>query len=129
MNIEELREYCLLKPGVTEEFPFDNDTLVFKVMGKIFMLTALPDWEGGNATMNVKCDPQEALRLREKYPDQVFPGYHMNKKHWNTIHINQGLTDQKILYFIDNSYDLVVSKLNPPNPVPLTPKGGTVIGF
>jgi len=111
MNIEELREYCLLKPGVTEEFLFDNDTLVFKVMGKIFMLTSLTGWEAGDASMNVKCDPQEAIRLREKHPDQVFPGYHMNKKHWNTVHINAGLNDKKIFHFIDESYSLVVGKL------------------
>lgn len=120
MNIEELREYCLLKPGVTEEFPFDNDTLVFKVMGKIFMLTSLTGWEAGDASMNVKCDPLEAIRLREKHPDHIFPGYHMNKKHWNTVHINQGLADKKILSFVNHSYDLVASKLpksrNPPSP-------------
>lgn len=85
------------------------------------MLTALSDLEAGNATMNVKCDPQQAIRLREKHPEQIFPGYHMNKKHWNTVHINQGLADKKILDFIDHSYELVVSKLpksRPPNPSP-----------
>lgn len=80
------------------------------------MLTALSDLEAGNATMNVKCDPQQAIRLRERHPDQIFSGYHMNKKHWNTVHINHGLADQKILDFIDHSYELVLSKLNPPNP-------------
>jgi predicted DNA-binding protein (MmcQ/YjbR family) len=111
MNIEELRTYCISKPGVTEELPFDNETLVFKVMGKIFVLTSLNGWEAATPSMNVKCDPQEAVRLREKYPDQVFPGYHMNKKHWNTVYINQGLADQKIFDFIDHSYEMVVSKL------------------
>ncbi len=111
MNIEELRTYCLSKPGVTEEFPFDNDTLAFKVMGKIFLLTSLDTWEAGNARMNVKCDPQEAIRLREKYPDSIFPGYHMSKKHWNTVYINTGLPYNKILHFIDHSYALVLSKL------------------
>ncbi|HEA29638.1 MAG TPA: MmcQ/YjbR family DNA-binding protein [Leeuwenhoekiella sp.] len=110
MNIEELRTFCLLKPGVTEELPFDNDTLVFKVMGKIFVLTSLAHWETGEPSINVKCDPKEALKLREKYP-QVIPGYHMSKKHWNTVHINTGFPDQKILHFINHSYDLVVSKL------------------
>jgi len=111
MNIEELRTYCIAKHGVTEEFPFDNNTLVFKVAGKIFVLSSLLDWEVGEAKMNVKCDPKVALELREKFPDQVFPGYHMNKKHWNTVHINAGLPDAKIYHFINHSYDLVVSKL------------------
>ena len=111
MNIEELRTYCLSKPGVTEELPFDNDTLAFKVLGKIFLLTSLDTWEAGNARMNVKCDPQEAIRLREKYPDSIFPGYHMSKKHWNTVYINTGLPDNKILHFIKLSYALVVNKL------------------
>ena len=111
MNIEQLRNYCMEKPGTIEEMPFDNETLVFKVMGKIFALTSLAAWEGGEPKINVKCDPKEAIRLREKYPDQVFPGYHMSKKHWNTIQINTGLPDEKIFRFINHSYDLVVSKL------------------
>lgn len=110
MNIEQLREYCISKANVTEEFPFDTETLVFKVRGKIFVLVSLTSWEKGEQKINVKCDPEEALRLREKYPDLIFPGYHMNKKHWNTVDINTGLPDEKIFYFINHSYDLVVSK-------------------
>nr|AOE13917.1 hypothetical protein [uncultured bacterium]CCF99212.1 protein containing DUF419 [uncultured Flavobacteriia bacterium] len=111
MNVEEFHTFCLSKPGVTEEFPFDRETLVFKVMGKIFVLTSMNTWESGAPQMNVKCDPGQAVELREKFPDQVFPGYHMNKKHWNTVHINAGLPDAKIHHFINHSYDLVVSKL------------------
>ena len=111
MNIEQLREYCITKKGTTEEFPFDQDTLVFKVMGKIFAMISLEDWESDNARINLKCDPKETIRLREKYSDTVLPGYHMNKKHWNTVIINSSLPDSKIQSLIDHSYDLVVSKL------------------
>lgn len=106
MNIEELREYCLMKKGVTESFPFDKTTLVFKVMNKIFALTDLED----NLGVNLKCDPEKAIDLRERHPE-VIPGYHMNKKHWNTINIGGSLSDTLIKEWIDHSYDLVVSSL------------------
>lgn len=108
MNIEELREHCLLKPGVTEEFPFDEETLVFKVMGKMFALTGLNDIEH---TVNLKCDPDFAIELREQYPDDVMPGYHMNKKHWNTVAYSGSLKSDFVKELVDHSYDLVVHSL------------------
>jgi predicted DNA-binding protein (MmcQ/YjbR family) len=102
MNIETLREYCLSKKGVSEGFPFDDKTLVFKVLSKMFLLTNL---EGG-FSINVKCDPEKAIELREMYPS-VIPGYHMNKKHWNTVFIDGTLTDLLIMSFIDHSYNLI----------------------
>ncbi len=106
MNIEEVREYCISKPGVTEGFPFDEVTLVFKVMGKMFMLTNLDgDW-----TLNLKCDPQRAIELREMYP-AIQPGYHMHKAQWNTIMMDGSLSQKLILELIDHSYQLVVEKL------------------
>ena len=112
MNIDEFREYCLAKPETTEEFPFDNSTLAFKVMGKMFALTSLSSWEKGDHSINLKCDPHKAEVLREQYPDDVFPGYHMNKKHWNTVNIDQSaLSEKYIRYLINHSYELVVSKL------------------
>ncbi|MBW8333839.1 MAG: MmcQ/YjbR family DNA-binding protein [Prolixibacteraceae bacterium] len=106
MNIEEVREYCISKPGVTEEFPFDEVTLVFKVMGKMFMLTNLDgDW-----SLNLKCDPQRAIELREMYP-AIQPGYHMHKAHWNTVMMDGSLSQKLILELIDHSYQLVVEKL------------------
>lgn len=107
MNIESFRSYCLSKKGVTEEFPFGEDTLVFKVMGKIFALTDVELFE----SINLKCDPEKAVQLREEYP-AVVPGYHMNKKHWNTVLMNEGLADRAIGEWIDDSYDLVVASLN-----------------
>lgn len=106
MNIEELRNYCLTKKGVTESLPFDETTLVYKVMGKMFALT---DTEN-DFSMNLKCDPEKAIELREKYP-AVQPGYHMNKKHWNTIYIDGSISDVKLKSWIDDSYMLVVSSL------------------
>jgi predicted DNA-binding protein (MmcQ/YjbR family) len=106
MNIENLRDYCLSKKDVTEGFPFGEDTLVFKVNGKIFALVNLD----GDLSVNLKCDPEWALELREKY-NSVIPGYHMNKLHWNTIIIDGSVPDQKINCWIDHSYELVrVSK-------------------
>lgn len=87
MNIEAFRDFCLSKKGVTEAFPFDEDTLVFKVKNKMFALTSLSKWEEGEYSINLKCDPELAVKLREKYPDDVSPGYHMNKNHWNTVTI------------------------------------------
>ncbi|SFE57690.1 MmcQ/YjbR family DNA-binding protein [Sunxiuqinia elliptica] len=106
MNIEELRAYCIAKPGVTEDFPFDETTLVFKVMDKMFALTDLE----GPLSMNLKCDPELALELREKHAC-VLPGYHMHKKHWNTITIDGSVSDQQLKEWIDHSYQLVVNKL------------------
>ncbi len=106
MNIEQLREYCLAKKSVTEEFPFDETTLVFKVMGKMFALTDLEE----DFSINLKCDPEKAIELREKYPT-VLPGYHMNKKHWNTIIIDGSVPDNLLYSWIDDSYQLIVEKL------------------
>lgn len=106
MNIETFREYCMDKPGVTEEFPFDEVTLVFKVKGKMFALTNLDgDW-----TLALKCDPDRAIELRETYP-AIQPGYHMSKIHWNTIMMDGSLSQKLILELVDHSYQLVVDKL------------------
>ena len=107
MNIEEFREYCISKKGVTEEFPFDEVTLVFKVMGKMFALTGLDE---DIPSYNLKCYPERALELRERY-NAVHPGYHMNKKHWNTIFSDATITKKLLQSWIDHSYDLVVNKL------------------
>ena len=106
MDIESFRAYCLAKDGVTEELPFDNQTLVFKVMGKMFALTDVDLFE----SINLKCDPEEAALLRERY-DAVVPGYHMNKQHWNTVLMDGSLPDTLVTQWIDQSYDLVVAKL------------------
>ena len=106
MDIEFLREYCLSKPGVSESFPFDENTLVFKVAGKMFLLTDLAD----SLSMNVKCDPEKAIELREHY-SCVLPGYHMNKKYWNTVLMDGSLNDSLLLEWIDHSYKLVVEAL------------------
>ncbi|MEI6823200.1 MAG: MmcQ/YjbR family DNA-binding protein [Bacteroidota bacterium] len=106
MNIEELREYCLAKKGVTESFPFDEATLVFKVSGKMFALTDLVD----AFSVNLKCDPEKAIELREQYPC-VIPGYHMNKQHWNTVVIDGSVNDKLLKEWIDQSYDLIVKSL------------------
>jgi len=106
MNIEELRAYCLSLKGVTEDFPFDENTLVFKVVGKMFCLTDLE----GDLSINVKNEPEKNIELREEYP-AVKPGYHMSKTHWNTIEIDGSMADDVIKNLIDESYDLVVLKL------------------
>jgi|AntRauTorckE5430_2_1112549.scaffolds.fasta_scaffold02253_5 predicted DNA-binding protein (MmcQ/YjbR family) len=112
MDIEELRDYCLSKPETTEDFPFDENTMVFKVEGKVFALTSLKKWEAGDHSLNLKCDPEKAVEYREKYPDVVFPGYHTNKKHWNTVVVdNSQLSPKFIKDLINHSYELVVSKL------------------
>ena len=107
MNVEELRHICLGKKGVTEEFPFDEQTLVFKVMGKMFALVAL---ERLPPQCNLKCDPERAMELREEYDGDIIPGYHMSKKHWNTLFLDN-LPANLIKELIDHSYDLVVSGL------------------
>ncbi len=107
MNVEEIREYCLLKPAVDEGFPFDKNTLVFKVGGKMFLLM---DIEGDAVEFNAKCDPQKAIELREKYRC-VKPGYHMNKAHWNTVTCDGSAPKKQIFNWIDDSYDLIVASL------------------
>jgi Uncharacterized protein conserved in bacteria len=109
MDIEQIREYCLMKNDVEESFPFGEDTLVFKTSGKIFLLTSL---DGIPLQFNLKCDPDKAIQLREEFPDVVLPGYHMNKKHWNTIMVNGKLSSKQICEMIDDSYNLVCSKTN-----------------
>jgi predicted DNA-binding protein (MmcQ/YjbR family) len=106
MNIEDIRNYCISKKGVTEGFPFDNDTLVFKVAGKMFALVNLE----GDLRINLKCEPSKALELREQFT-AVIPGYHMNKKHWNTVKIDGLIKDNLVMEWIDNSYNLVIEKL------------------
>lgn len=107
MDIETFRNYCLNKKGVEESTPFGDQTLVFKVMGKMFALTSLTDEE---FSVNLKCDPTRAIELREHYED-VRPGYHMNKKHWNTVHFENGLEEDFLLELVEHSYDLVVKGL------------------
>ncbi len=106
MNIEDFRTYCLKKKGTTEEFPFDDVTLVMKVMNKMYALTSLDK----KFSINLKCDPEKAINLRETYP-AVQSGYHMNKKHWNTVCIDGTIPENLIYRWIDDSYDLVVAKL------------------
>ena len=110
MNIEDFYNYCLSKKGVTEHFPFDKDTLVFKVGGKMFALTSLKKWEEGDHSVNLKCNPEYALELRSQY-EAVTPGYHMSKIHWNTVCFSQDLSDKMILTLIDHSYDLILGSL------------------
>jgi len=107
MNIETYRNYCLAKKGVEETFPFDEVTLVFKVMGKMFALTGL---QKERFEVNLKCDPERAMELREEYV-QIRAGFHMNKKHWNTVAFEEGLRDSLLCELIDHSYNLVVAKL------------------
>ena len=107
MDIEQLREYCLLKPGVEETLPFGPDTLVYKVIGKVFLLTGLDKEE---LRFNVKCHPDKAIELREQF-SCVLPGYHMNKKHWNTIVVDGSVSTKQLKEWIDDSYELVVESL------------------
>lgn len=108
MNIEQLRNYCLNKKETTEDFPFDEDTLVFKVLGKLFALISLKRWEQGEAAINLKCDPSYAEELRAEH-NSIRPGFHMNKKHWNTLYIHEGELEPKFIFeLIDHSYDMVV---------------------
>lgn len=107
MNLEIIRTFCLSKKGVSEEFPFDEDTLVFKVMGKIFCLTSLDN----PVSVNLKCDPEKAVILREEH-EEIQPGYHMNKVHWNTVSIIGALPDKFILDLVEHSYNLVVKGLS-----------------
>lgn len=110
MNLETYYEYCLSKNGVTEHFPFDEDTLVFKVGGKMFALSSLIQWEKGNPSVNLKCDPERAQELRAEY-DAIQPGFHMSKVHWNTIIVNAGVSDVLFKELMDHSYELVFKSL------------------
>lgn len=110
INLEEYYEYCLSKKGVTEHFPFDQDALVFKVGGKMFALSSLRQWEAGNPSVNLKCNPDLAKEWRLQY-EAVQPGYHMNKMHWNTVAVNRDVSDVLLKEMIDHSYDLVFSSL------------------
>jgi len=107
MDLESFREYCLTKPGATEGTPFGEDVLVFKVYGKMFALAALDEVP---AKVNLKCDPDLALELRDRY-ERVRPGYHMNKKHWNTVEIESGIPEAELRRMIDHSYELIVKSL------------------
>ncbi|MEL7120217.1 MAG: MmcQ/YjbR family DNA-binding protein [Bacteroidota bacterium] len=107
MDIETLREYCLSKKAASEDFPFDEVTLTFKVLGKIFAITGL---DAEVPAVNLKCEPERAIELREEY-EEIQPGYHMNKKHWNTVLLEGDLDDQFLKELIDHSYDMVVSKM------------------
>lgn len=108
MHIEALRDYCLGKAEATESMPFGDDALVFKVGEKMFALLALADPDGLRITL--KCNPEHALELRAAHPMAVFPGYHMNKVHWNTVYCNLTLNDKEVTDLIDHSYDLVAPK-------------------
>ena len=107
MNIEQFREYCLSKKGVTEDFPFDEVTLCLRVVGKIFAITGL---DSEQFKVNLKCDPDYALELREQHPE-VQPGWHMNKAHWNTVDFEGALDERLLRQLIDHSYDLIVKSL------------------
>jgi predicted DNA-binding protein (MmcQ/YjbR family) len=107
MNIESLREYILGKPSVTEGFPFGDTVIVYKVNNKMFLLLPL---DTQPLQFNVKCDPEKAIELREAYPDAVLPGYHMNKKHWNTVIADGTLSSRQLLDMVDESYQLVNNK-------------------
>lgn len=110
MNLETYYEYCLSKKGVTEHFPFDEDTLVFKVGAKIFALSSLSQWEKNEPSVNLKCDPERAQELRAEY-DEIKPGFHMNKVHWNTVSLNGNLPEAFVKELIDHSYELVFKSL------------------
>ncbi len=110
MDLAQFREYCLTKPGATEGTPFGPTVLVFKVSDKMFALATLDEVP---TTVNLKCDPDLALELRDRY-EQVTPGYHMNKKHWNTVEIERGIPDPELRKMIDHSYDLVAKRLRKP---------------
>ena len=114
MNIQQFYEFCLSKKGVTEHFPFDEETLVFKVGGKMFCLTSLKEWENGTPSLNLKCDPDRAEELRSEY-DAIIPGWHMSKKHWNTVSFNSDVSDKMMRELITHSYELVFNSLTKKN--------------
>ncbi|MCH8558857.1 MAG: MmcQ/YjbR family DNA-binding protein [Balneolia bacterium] len=106
MHIESFRQFCLTFPGAEESLPFDDNTLCFKVMGKIFAICDIMEFE----SINLKCDPEKAIQLREEF-EGVVPGYHMNKKHWNTVMMDHSIPDDLVREWIAESYDLVVKGL------------------
>lgn len=106
LNLDKIKRFCYGLPGSAEDYPFDEDTLVFKVTGKIFILVTLEK----ELSINVKCDPEKAIEYRASYPS-VIPGYHMNKTHWNTVFIDGSIDDEVIFKMIEHSYDLVVKSL------------------
>lgn len=106
MNIEKARQVCIEKKGVTEGFPFDEETLVIKTGGKMFALLSLDQ----SPSLNLKCDPERAIELREQY-EAILPGYHMNKQHWNTVLLNGSLPESLVIELIDHSYQLVFDSL------------------
>ncbi|MFE2357844.1 MmcQ/YjbR family DNA-binding protein [Streptomyces parvulus] len=108
MSPEDLRELCLSFNASVEDFPFNPETSVFKVLGKMFALSSL---DGRPLTVNLKCDPDDAIRLRGEYPGLVVPGWHMNKRHWNTVTADGGLPDRVVRELVEDSYDLVVAGL------------------
>lgn len=111
MNLQTFYEYCLSKKGVTEHLPFDEDTLVFKVGGKIFALTSLRQWEKGDPRVNLKCDPEYAQELRAEF-EGIVPGHHMSKVHWNTVMLKSDVSVNLFKELIDHSYDLVFKNLS-----------------
>jgi len=106
MNVEDFRDYCLSKEGVTESFPFDSSTIVFKIGGKLFALAGIEFF----ASVNLKCDPERSIELRETF-NGIKPGFHMNKKHWNTVTVESDVPNQLLLELIDHSFDLVYKSL------------------
>lgn len=109
MDVEALRECCLAMPGAEEDLPFGPDTLVFRVCGKIFALLPL---DTGDCRVNLKCDPEYAMHLREEHSGRILPGWHMNKRHWNTVHCDTGLSASLIRSLVQHSYDLIVQGLS-----------------
>jgi predicted DNA-binding protein (MmcQ/YjbR family) len=110
MDIQQFYEFCLSKKGVTEHFPFDEETLVFKVGGKMFCLTSLKEWEKGTPSLNLKCNPERAEELRAEY-EAIIPGWHMSKVHWNTVAFNSDVSDKMMRELINHSYELVFNSL------------------
>jgi predicted DNA-binding protein (MmcQ/YjbR family) len=112
MNLDKVREYCLSKKGTSEDFPFDQDTLVIRVYGKIFAFLPLENWETGNPSISLKCEPDYAQELRAEYDESIQGAYHLNKKHWNMLLLGKGdISSSLLLKLIDHSYELVFKSL------------------
>ena len=112
LTLEQLTDFCMDFPGTNQDFPFDTKTMVFKVSGKMFTLINVEQWMQGIERINVKCTPTYALQLREEY-ESIVPGYHMNKKHWNTLILHEGeLSKELVFQLIDGSYNLVIQGLS-----------------
>ena len=111
MNLQQFHEFCLAKKGVTESFPFDDDALVLKIGNKMFAATSLKLWENGDPSVNLKCNPERSIILRTENED-IMPGYHMSKVHWNTIKINRSVSDKAVLELVNHSFDLVFTSLS-----------------